>query len=337
MNSTCRLLHRVTPYHDELLSGFMMRASLKNRLLGPDELMCKLLGGTRNMLMTDMPNLAYMTLNTVQAVQQLSGIEQWQQGEPRWWVGSEWLSKSMFVTPRRSKICPACLAEQPYLRGIWSLSFYAVCARHQVRLVETCPNCQKRLKWNRRRPDYCGCTQSLAQIEVPVEVSHSASLSNLIAYRLEGKSHYLANVLVSHYVVERLAGLSVDGLCKTVWFLGHCLENIGRYGVGHGRKKPDSVLLESMVEKTFEVLQDWPHALGQTLQQHLQHKFGPRFTAVECHQLFAPLDHYFRSSIVQPELSFLSHVYEQYLQRLWRISGKPHHCTSLGQQLVLEF
>lgn len=40
-----RLIHRVDPYPDELLIGFLMRVALRNHLVGPLELLQHLSGG----------------------------------------------------------------------------------------------------------------------------------------------------------------------------------------------------------------------------------------------------------------------------------------------------
>lgn len=336
MNNSHRILHRLTPFHDELLTGFLMRVSFRNHMLGPEELMGQVLnGGARNISYSELPKLAYLCLNTIDEVKLLSGYEQWNQGEARWWIASEWVTKSAFVMNRHSKVCPACLSEHPYLRGIWNLSFYTVCARHETRLVDTCPNCQKPLKWNRRRPDYCGCKQNLAKVDTPVENSQSLNLAKLIAYRAESDPTYLRQIRADEKVIERLAGLSIDGLCKTVWFLGYCLDDTQSHGAGHGRRKPRPEALEMMIVRTFNFLRDWPDSLGQALKTQWLGRLGPEFLLQDSQRVLAPVEHYFKSSLTQPELAFLVRPYEQYLQHIWRFSGKHHPRSDFARQLLL--
>lgn len=47
--------------------------------------------------------------------------------------------------------CPMCLAsdEAPYLRLSWRLSWYTVCPRHGVVLIDACPRCQQPLAFER--------------------------------------------------------------------------------------------------------------------------------------------------------------------------------------------
>lgn len=338
MKTTTRVIHRVLPLSDESVIGYLMRVAYRNHLLGPEELIIRIIGNsTRNLFIADQSTMAYICLTRAEEIRHLTGFEQWHQGESRWWIASEWIAKSSFVMNRSSKVCPVCLAESPHLRGLWNLSLYTVCAKHQVRLVDTCPNCMRRLKWNRRKPEMCGCKQNLSVIDLPLENCHASSLAKILAYRVEPKYEYLQNIPLDTRIVERLAGLSLDGVCKTIWFLGHCLANLGQHATGHGRRKPSGEYLESMAEQTFHYLQQWPQSIGVKLKCYLMERFHAGFTSTECHQLLAPLDYYFQSSLKQPELHFLAHSYQQYLQHIWRVAGKRYPTSDFEKQLFLPF
>jgi hypothetical protein len=57
--------------------------------------------------------------------------------------GSHWLlpSNSSQLGASWSGYCPLCLKESAYLRKHWRMAFYVTCAKHQVEILDTCPQC----------------------------------------------------------------------------------------------------------------------------------------------------------------------------------------------------
>lgn len=333
-----RLIHRVTPYYDELLMGFLMRVALRNHLSSPVELIQHLTGRKQaNLRFKDIPQLAYFCRNTVEEIRQLSGFEQWGGEEPRWLIMSEWITRSLFVSSRISKVCPLCLQEAPYLRALWGLSFYLVCARHNVLLVDTCPGCNRTLKWDRKRPAYCGCGQHLIEISTSQGQTNTLALAKILAYRVSKDSQYFLSLSVPSVTLEKLANLSLDGICKTVWFLGHCITEIGQASLGHGRKKPNTHDLEKMVEMTMYFLDHWPDSLGSWLKKKLVDEFDINFTVADRRKVLGPADHYIRSCLLEEEFQFLVKAYDQHLLVIWRALGSRNPILIFEKQLLLEF
>lgn len=82
------------------------------------------------------------------------------------------------------QFCPRCLAgdEEPYYRRAWRVALYTFCPRHDVMLLDRCPQCDNGVAFHRQelgRPDvtetaslaccwYCGFDLSLASVE-PVQ------------------------------------------------------------------------------------------------------------------------------------------------------------------------
>jgi hypothetical protein len=162
MSAPVRLFHRMEPSVGESAAGFLMRVSHLNGLQSSAELLKYVTGSESATVQHQyIPELAYFCRNTIDEMLQLSGYEKWVNAEPHWSLQSEWLTKSVFVQSRLSKVCPLCLAESAFIRALWSLSFYNHCAWHDCRLIERCPGCKRLLQWDRRRPEYCSCRHYL--------------------------------------------------------------------------------------------------------------------------------------------------------------------------------
>lgn len=337
MSAPVRLIHRVEPLLGESATGFLMRVSHLNGLQSLLELLKYVTGSeSATVQYQHIPELAYFCRNTIDEMLQLSGYEKWVNAEPHWSLQSEWLTKSVFVQSRLSKVCPVCLAESPYLRALWALSFYNHCAWHDCQLIDRCPGCKRLLKWDRRRPEYCSCRQYLGSVEVGSLQGNGLLLSKAIAFRLTGDD-FLVRSTMNQKLFEQLVGLSIDGMCKSIWFLGHCLPELGQHSTGHGRKKPSSGAFELMVDNAFFNLCNWPGAIGQQLERLISQQLQPEFSAVAFHYLLRPLDHYLKTSLDNAELAFIGHVYEQHLQKIWRRFGKKNTGSRYEKQLILDF
>lgn len=331
-----RVNHRVEPNPDESAIGFMMRVASRNRLKPPPELLKRVLGTESPVILHQrIPELAFFCRNTLDEFQQLSGFEKWWDAEPHWIIQGEWLTKSVFIQSQFSRVCPSCLDQAPYIRALWSLSFYKYCAWHECALMDRCPACHRTLTWDRLHPEFCSCTQYLGQQGLELPQPESLLLSKVIAYRLTQDQSLLESP--GNQLLERLAGLSVDGLCKTIWFLGHCIPELGKYSTGHGRKRPTDQVFVGMLQSAFALLRNWPDSLGQIMDRLIHQELNPQFSAVAFHYFLRPLDHYLKSSLDSCELAFIGHVYEQYLHQIWHKSGRKNTGCRYEKQLRLEF
>lgn len=55
------------------------------------------------------------------------------------------------IRPHCPKVCPKCLAESGYSLRIWDCSLVTACPIHECMLLDTCPECNRRIKCVRNK------------------------------------------------------------------------------------------------------------------------------------------------------------------------------------------
>lgn len=332
-----RLIHRVVPFADEDIVGFLIRVARRNHLDGPGAILSYVLGDRHTLIATkDLPRLAEYCRNHIEEFLQMSGTEtRLSDGSRAWRVAGELISKQVFIRTRHVKVCPVCLVENAYVRGLWSLSLYTCCAWHETCLVDRCAGCGHQLQWGRRLVTHCACGFNL--FESP---SVKAGRQELVVAKLIGcrsDSHLqIPHDTVHSRELDRLAGLSLDGLCKTIWFLGHCLGDLGSYTVGHGRRHPTSDSADQMIANAFQILNSWPESLGQVLRT-VADRATPDRRGAMLKRILAPVQSYLQEDIQTEELTFIRAAYEQHIRQLWRTFGAQHRLKNAERQRTFEF
>ncbi|SDG56413.1 TniQ family protein [Propionivibrio dicarboxylicus] len=333
--SEFRVIHRVTPFPEEYVLGYLHRVAEKNGIKGIQSLLSDALGTPRHSVsLTVVTKLATYCRLYPEEVEQLSGIERRNHdGVRSWQVCGEWVTKAAFIAPNHRKFCPCCLREAPFVRGCWQLVFYNACARHRTRLLDCCPKCRKRLNWTAHRLEYCACGYKLADAEALHASNDALTMSFLIELRGGARVPPGESLGVGHREFDLLAGLSLDGLHKTIWFLGHCLKDLGRYGTGHGRLKRGQTEVDLMIRHTFELLKDWPKGFGDLLAEYARRPPADYQGPLEG-RLLGPVQRYLRQELDGEEMAFIRLTYEQHLRTIWQEFGHKHRLRRVRQ---LEF
>ena len=141
-----RLPNGLDPFADESLAGFVMRLAVNHEYSSPMQLLRPLELGLSTLRQaaregTAHPFMAeYLALTPAELDKLSSG-----QGTGSRVLGHE-LDRDLVVLGGR-KLCPVCIAEQPYHRAYWDLTVMTVCPVHAVRLLSHCTECHRALNW----------------------------------------------------------------------------------------------------------------------------------------------------------------------------------------------
>lgn len=314
-----RLFQRVDPYEHEDAFGFLSRVATANHLKDAYQIFGHCTGNSAGtMKYKDISKLAYFCLNTTGEISQLSGIELARaEGNRIWQVGGEQISKAAFLCSRYARICSQCLADQAYIHGHWSLTLYTVCAVHKTKMIDECPSCLKKIKWDRHSVLHCLCGADLSQASSEKAGPHELLLSQLINQRGEADNQPIHSALLDYKQIEQLSKLSLDGLCKAIWFLGYCIGNLGKYGSGHGSKILSLYEANTVIAQALDLLQAWPNRLGARLEE-LSLRAPSNSTDSLINKLFGPAQYYLHESLQSEELHFIRTAYEQFIARIWK-------------------
>lgn len=93
------------------------------------------------------------------------------------------------VTPRFTRVCPACVKELGYTRAVWDLRLVVSCHKHKTWLRDSCPGCGKALTWVRRGLLICSCGNRLDEDGLTLAPEGCVRVSSLIEHALSGKRH----------------------------------------------------------------------------------------------------------------------------------------------------
>lgn len=77
-------------------------------------------------------------------------------------------------------VCPACLAESPYLRHQWEHTYVTACPQHRMQLIDQCNACGKHLSPERLYIGLCSCGQDLNRLPRVPATQAQQWLSTLI-------------------------------------------------------------------------------------------------------------------------------------------------------------
>jgi len=78
-------------------------------------------------------------------------------------------------------VCPACLAEDGYLRHYWEHTYVTACPQHRIRLIDRCDECGELLSPYRYHIDRCECGHDLHMLPRIASTHAQHWLSTLIA------------------------------------------------------------------------------------------------------------------------------------------------------------
>jgi len=330
------LAHQVSPKVNESLVGFLMRAAEANHLPSLSALDALLGRTSRPPGLEEAERLAEFCRCSVSEITQLFGFQLRREDGVRCWrLGPEWITKANFVSSRSLAVCTDCLREIPYVPGTWEVALYRTCAFHRTRLLTRCPDCHKPLRWTRPAICRCGCGFDLRCAEGEPGSPAAWFTAQLIEHRLDPGFRLSIPATVPDHIGERLAALSLDGLCKTIWVLGHRIADFNTCTIGHGRTKPKGAWADRMIEQAFSLLAGWPESLWERLTLIAQDSLSKSSVRLYS-RAFKPLATYIEQELADKELAFIRLVYEQQIRRLWRELGMHNLPRQLDQQLRFE-
>lgn len=317
-----RLAKHVPPKVNESLVGFLMRAAEANHMPNISALYALLGRKSRPPSIEDAERLAEFCGCTPSEIAQLFGFQvRRQEGRQVWRLGSEWITMQGFVSSRTMAVCRDCLRENPFLPGMWELTFYCCCASHRTRLLTVCQGCGNQLRWTRPKVWQCGCGFDLRNANTETGTTSAWITAMLIERRVDTSFQINIPAKISRNIADRLSGLSLDGLFKTIWLLGHCIGDFESCTSGHGRLKRLNNHAEKIVETAFSMLARWPKSLQERLEA-ITKKQGAGNKPRLYRDIFGPIVSYLEQEPAEGELSLIRLAYEQEIRRIWRMRGR---------------
>jgi hypothetical protein len=102
-------------------------------------------------------------------------------------------------------VCPQCLKDEPYIRQVWHLKPYSVCAKHRCELLQHCPECKEPVNYIENESiAHCLCGYEFAMAaSVKAKAADIKLALSLINGDASSKNPLLSNTSATH----RLAAL----------------------------------------------------------------------------------------------------------------------------------
>lgn len=331
MTKVRRLLRTITPYADESLSGYVIRLTEVNdydtpswilQLAGIQDYVQHKVGFSFN----DRLNLLPLASLTGIEVSQLRSLIYQPVDHSKRKFGDYLVFGSLtprfIIRPRSFKICPSCLRETAYVRKIWELTPVTACPIHRCLLLDQCPNCKRRLPYNRNTVSCCTCKfdwrdSHLKTVE-PADLATTGRIHALC--NLPGGTSPTAEELN----VNPLYGLQLMDFIAALFFIASqyrasSIMSGRRYVAALGRGFNSTVTnadIHELLSKAFSTYNNWPENFFSFLDWRREQGGSSK----HCKGLirdFAEYKYALYAQLNSTNLNFIREAFEDYLSTRW--------------------
>lgn len=160
-----------------------------------------------------------------------------------------------------ARVCPDCLKQSAYCRNTWDIRLAVACHYHSKLMVESCPNCSRRLTWRRKKVCNCGyCGFDLRDHSVGAAPEPVLALMKRL-HRAINRERY------GEASADPLDALSLMELLDLVQLTGSYAMGLRNKGaaLGLARRSPQHIAV--LLEAAANVLEDWPSGFFALLDE----------------------------------------------------------------------
>ena len=219
---------------------------------------------------------------------------------------------SKYAITTKPGICPECLRQDNYIRTMWDLSLVTCCPTHNCQLIDTCPNCGKRLSWYRSKVSCCNdgerCGFDFRDIPTTKVANDDTYLATHL-YALIG----LPNIQSPLALNNPIMGLSLNGIFKFASFLAsnYSLRKLDPEGLQFS-KATTIEQRHRAIQAISPILCQWPDGFHNFIDENRSQNYrGHRFGLIgNFGKKYVQLTkHFFKD-----EFNFIRQAFETYLR-----------------------
>jgi TniQ len=227
------------------------------------------------------------------------------------------------IRPRLFKVCPSCLRESAHVRKAWELTPVTACPIHKCLLLGECPNCARRLPFNRSAVSCCTCKFDWRnarpvmigspELAVSKQIHVLCNLPSGTSVTLKGATH---NPLYALSLLDFLSALFfIASQYGTITYMSgkRHIDTKGR-SFNFPMKNTD---IHSLLYKAFLTYEDWPGNYFAFFDWRRERIGGGK----HCKGLRKDFAEYKRALYRQldsPSLNFIREAFEEYLSTRWQ-------------------
>ncbi len=196
--------------------------------------------------------------------------------------------------------CPKCLSEGDYLRGEWGVKLCCVCAQHEVKLMDHCPQCTESQPLERCSVSTCACGYRLERASPePVERA-LVDLHKILAQALTYRRGEPGRITPAIWI-------------RMVMYLGRFDKDPFATRPGQQKRLHELHVSFELAKGASRILEKWP-----TNFEHLLARIrGARPLATHIDDAFGPLYRVLYRDLHDSSLDFLRQEFETYLHENW--------------------
>jgi|SRR6266850_486184 len=228
------------------------------------------------------------------------------------------------IRPHCPKVCPKCLTESGYSLRIWDCSLVTTCPIHECVLLDTCPDCKRRIKCVRNKLSVCSCGCDWREINSTVLPGEQLTVSRRI-YQLCGAIPAEQSLPESE---NPLQNLGLRDFIRVIVFMAGLF---GKLAWATGRPSRSIKLrnkeLHTLFTKAHKVFESWPLNFHQFLRvqskgkKRLSPQNGELDTALK--REFGPFYERLYEDLREPQFDFIREAFADFLTNRVRAQSEP--------------
>lgn len=225
-------------------------------------------------------------------------------------LGTNISSRELVTTHPR--LCILCLREQLVERAVWELSLVTNCPFHRCQLLDRCPSCGRRTRWNRAAVHLCLCGFDFRCADPKCAPIEEVAITVLIEHAA-GYQHD-CNPFRELGLPQALTTLPLGDLLRLIQFLGNYCRGrrVQTKSVDRSRTLAASV---RTINRAVEALRNWPNALIEVLRHSL-----PTQTKAYAYGVCSVLGNFYRrlfAEFSEEKFAFLRDAFESFALEFW--------------------
>lgn len=220
---------------------------------------------------------------------------------------------SFHMKSKHAGVCPECVKGKGYIESFFELKYALGCPSHGIRVLEFCPECNKKVNWRRKGLAKCNCGCDFS--EAAVNSIHNPGVVALLGilrcklFNIEFDEVGAANL---GFPVEAIQHMSLNTLLALIHRFSSavCVDDGNYLDLDHSRDWKALVV-------TAEVLSNWPKGFHKHLM-HV-HASGANLSKLGLRGQFNSFyESLFKTGIPAKEVAFLREAFVEFGQVHWQ-------------------